>query len=192
MIFPTGAILEKDKLSIYYGAADTTTCVAYVSLLDLIQTMNINKESEWEFKRFSSNPIIAPKSINKWEMKATFNPAAIHLGGKVHILYRTLSDDNTSFIGYAGSKDGFHIDERLDFPVYLPREDFEMKKVANGNSGCEDPRLTLIGKNLFICYTAYDSINPPKVAVSSITEKDFLSHKLFIFNKKNKVKLHCC
>ena len=176
VIFPTGAILEKDKLSIYYGAADTTTCVAYVSLLDLIQTMNINKESEWEFKRFSSNPIIAPKSINKWEMKATFNPAAIHLGGKVHILYRTLSDDNTSFIGYAGSKDGFHIDERLDFPVYLPREDFEMKKVANGNSGCEDPRLTLIGKNLFICYTAYDSINPPKVAVSSITEKDFLSH----------------
>ncbi|MCX6753758.1 MAG: hypothetical protein NTV03_01750 [Candidatus Nomurabacteria bacterium] len=176
VIFPTGATLEKDKLSIYYGAADTTACVAHVSLLDLVQTMNIDKTGEWEFKRFASNPIIAPKSINKWEAKATFNPAAIHLGGKVHILYRTLSDDNTSFIGYAGSSDGFNIDERLDFPIYLPREDFEMKKIANGNSGCEDPRITKIGKNLFICYTAYDSVNPPKVAVASITEKDFLAH----------------
>lgn len=176
VIFPTGAILEKDKLSIYYGAADTVVCVAYVSLLDLVKTMNIDKEGEWEFKRFPSNPIITPKSINKWEAKATFNPAAIHLGGKVHILYRTLSDDNTSFIGYAKSLDGFHIEERLDFPIYLPREDFEMKKVANGNSGCEDPRITAIGKNLFICYTAYDSLNPPKVAVSSITQKDFLAH----------------
>jgi predicted GH43/DUF377 family glycosyl hydrolase len=52
-----------------------------------------------------------------------------------------------------------------------------MKKISNGNSGCEDPRLTKIGKNIFICYTAYDSINPPKVAISTIDEKDFLDHK---------------
>ena len=175
VVFPSGALLDKDTLSIYYGAADTTSCVAYVSLFDLINTMNINKDSEWEFKRYPANPIIIPKSINKWEAKATFNPAAIYLGGKMHILYRTLSDDNTSFIGYAASKDGLHIDERLDFPIYLPREDFEMKKIPNANSGCEDPRITKLGKNLFICYTAYDSVHPPKVAISSISEKDFLA-----------------
>ncbi|MCK9371554.1 glycosidase, partial [Candidatus Dojkabacteria bacterium] len=123
------------------------------------------------------NPIIIPKAENKWEAKATFNPAAIYLEGKTHILYRTLSEDNTSFIGYASSKDGFHIDERLETPIYLPREDFEMKKIPNGNSGCEDPRLTKIGKNIYLCYTAYDSVNPPKVAVSSISEEDFLAHK---------------
>lgn len=177
VIFPSGAMIDKDKLSIYYGAADTTVCVAHVSLTDLINTMNLKNDNSWEFNRYKLNPIISPKPENKWEARATFNPAAIHLGGKVHILYRTLSDDNTSFIGYASSIDGFSIDERLDSPIYVPREDFEMKKVPNGNSGCEDPRITKIGKTLYLCYTAYDSVNPPKVAVSSISEKDFLEHK---------------
>ena len=177
VIFPTGALVDEDKLSIYYGAADTTVCMAHVSLHDLLKTMDPNKDNDWNFKRYPLNPIIIPKAENKWEAKATFNPAAIYLEGKTHILYRTLSEDNTSFIGYASSKDGFHIDERLEMPVYLPREDFEMKKVPNGNSGCEDPRLTKIGKNIYLCYTAYDSVNPPKVAVSSISEKDFLAHK---------------
>ncbi|HAE36962.1 MAG: Glycosidase-related protein [Candidatus Nomurabacteria bacterium GW2011_GWF2_35_66] len=176
VIFPTGTILDKDKLSIYYGAADTTVCVAYVSISDLINTMDLDKNSEWKFKRHIENPIIIPKPESDWEAKATFNPAAIYLGGKTHILYRTLSNDNTSFIGYASSKDGLKIDERLDKPIYIPREDFEMKKMSNGNSGCEDPRLTQIGKDIYLCYTAYDSVNPPKVAVSSISEKDFLAH----------------
>ena len=176
VVFPTGALLEKDTLSIYYGAADTTTCVAYISLKDLIGSMSL-ETNDWSFKRAAKNPIISPKKENKWEAKATFNPAAIYLGGKIHILYRTLSDDNTSFIGYAMSKDGFTIEERLSTPIYSPREDFEMKKIENGNSGCEDPRITQIGKNLYICYTAYDSIGPPRVAISSISVKDFLAQK---------------
>ena len=74
------------------------------------------------------------------------------------------------------SKDGFSVQERLTDPIYVPREDFEMKKISGGNSGCEDPRITQIGKELYICYTAYDSIGPPRVAVSSISVKDFLAH----------------
>lgn len=177
VIFPTGALVEKDTLSIYYGAADTTTCLAYVSLKDLIASMYIETKENWYFKRGLTNPIISPKPENKWEATATFNPAAIYLKNKIHILYRTLSDDNTSFIGYASSLDGFTISERLMDPIYVPREDFEMKKINNGNSGCEDPRITQIGKNLYICYTAYDSIGPPRVAVSSITTSDFLARK---------------
>jgi len=176
VIFPTGVLVEKETLHIYYGAADTTTCLAYVNLKDLISTMYIETTDEWRFKRGLTNPIITPKKENNWEAKATFNPAAIYLKGKVHILYRTLSNDNTSFIGYASSRDGFSISERLPDPIYIPREDFEMKKVADGNSGCEDPRITEIGKNLYICYTAYDSIGPPRVAVSSISTKDFIAH----------------
>ncbi len=177
VIFPTGTLLEKDKLSIYYGAADTTTCVAYVSLKDLIGSMYIETKDDWYFKRGLTNPIISPKPENKWEATATFNPAAIYLKNKIHILYRTLSSDNTSFIGYASSLDGFTISERLMEPIYVPREDFEMKKINNGNSGCEDPRITQIGNNLYICYTAYDSIGPPRVAVSSISVSDFLARK---------------
>ncbi len=177
VIFPSGVLIKKDTLSIYYGAADTTTCVAYISLKDLVGSMYIETKEDWYFKRGLTNPIISPNPENRWEATATFNPAAIYLKNKIHILYRTLSDDNTSFIGYASSLDGFTISERLMDPIYFPREDFEMKKINNGNSGCEDPRITQIGKNLYICYTAYDSIGPPRVAISSISVSDFLARK---------------
>lgn len=177
VIFPSGALIQKDTLNIYYGAADTTVCLARVSLSDLISTIHPRYTTHSRFKRFVGNPIILPKTQNPWEAKATFNPAAIFLGGKTHILYRALSNDNTSSFGYVSSKNGFDIDERLEEPVYFPREEFEMKKISNANSGCEDPRLTKIGTKIYICYTAFDGIGPPRVAVSSITEKDFLSHK---------------
>jgi len=176
VVFPTGLILEKDILTIYYGAADTTACSASLSLTDLISTIHPNFSERWKFKRYEKNPIISPIAGHPWEAKATFNPACIYLDGKIHILYRTSSNDNTSCIGYASSKNGFDIIERIADPIYVPRENFEMKKINNGNSGCEDPRLTKIGKNIYICYTAFDSIGPPRVAISSISEKDFLAH----------------
>jgi len=176
VIFPTGAILEKETLSIYYGAADTTACRARVNLNDLLSTMHPGSSDRYMFKRYAKNPIISPKSEHGWEAKAVFNPAAIYLDGKTHLLYRTSSLDNTSSIGYASTKNGFDIIERLADPIYIPREEFEKKKINNANSGCEDPRLTKIGKNIYMCYTAFDGIGPPRVAISSITEKDFLAH----------------
>ncbi len=176
-IFPSGAIIDGDKLSIYYGASDTTVCCAHVGLTDLISSIYPKTMSHWHFTRAKHNPIIVPNPDNVWESKAAFNPAAIDLKGKVHILYRALSDDNTSTIGYAVSKDGIHIDERLNRPIYTPREDFESKKIAGGNSGCEDPRLTQIGKNIYMCYTAYDGVGPPRVAITSIKESDFLKRE---------------
>ena len=175
VVFPTGAVLEKNILTIYYGSADTTVCSAKVDFKDLLSTMHPKYSEDWHFKRYSKNPTISPISENKWESKATFNPATIELKGKVHILYRALSEDNTSVLGYAMSKDGFNIDERLSEPVYVPREDFETKKIENANSGCEDPRLTKIDNNIYNCYTAFDGIGPPRVAVSYISEKDFLA-----------------
>ena len=174
IVFPSGILLDGDILTIYYGAADTTVCSACVSLKDLVSSICPETKSRWHFKRVQKNPIIVPDENHKWESKATFNPAAIDLGGKIHILYRALSSDNTSVIGYALSVDGTKITERLSEPVYIPRENFETKKIGGANSGCEDPRLTKIGKNLYMCYTAYDSIGPPRVAVTSIGVKDFL------------------
>jgi predicted GH43/DUF377 family glycosyl hydrolase len=127
--------------------------------------------------RFEGNPIIAPIAEHKWESKATFNPAAILLNGKVRILYRAMSDDNTSVVGYASSVDGVHISKRGEEPVYTPREVFEEKRVPGGNSGCEDPRLTQIGSTIYMCYTAYDGVDVPRVAFTSISAEDFEGHK---------------
>jgi len=181
VVFPSGSILKKssrsatgDTLLIYYGATDMTVCVASVNLDDLLETIRPETNSRLCFKRFAKNPVIIPNSKHAWEAKATFNPAALRLGRTTHILYRALSDDNVSSIGYASSKDGFNVGKREINPIYIPKENFEIKKVAEGNSGCEDPRITKIGKTIYMCYTAFDGIGPPRVAITSIKERDFL------------------
>jgi len=171
VVFPTSVLKQKDTLRVYYGAADTTCCLATVKIRDVLMAMDGMKEI---FERCPWNPIIKPDPKHEWESFATFNPAAIELEGKIYILYRALSRDKTSTIGLAVSEDGFNIVERLDKPIYVPRESFEMK-LTPGHSGCEDPRVVKLGDKLYMFYTAYDNVHPPKVAVTSISVDDFLS-----------------
>jgi predicted GH43/DUF377 family glycosyl hydrolase len=87
-----------------------------------------------------------------------------------------MSEDNTSVLGYASSKDGETIRRRLPEPAYVPREEFEQKLSGpTGNSGCEDPRIVKIGRKLYMTYTAFDGVHPWHVALTSISEKDFLT-----------------
>ncbi len=175
--FPTGALLkDKETLYIYYGVVDAKTCLASVNLEDLMNTILPDTKARYTFERLSPTPMISPTD-NDFESLATFNPASIYLDDKVHILYRAMSKDNTSTIGYAVSRDGLHIDKRYDEPIYKPRADFEMKKVAGGNSGCEDPRIILINKTIYMFYTAYNGVDTPRVAVTNISKKDFLAER---------------
>ncbi|MFB0557252.1 MAG: hypothetical protein ACETVW_05300, partial [Dehalococcoidia bacterium] len=151
-------------------------------------------------ERFDGNPILEPETKHWWESKAVFNPGAIYEGGKVRIVYRAIGDSNISVFGYASSIDGFHIDERLDEPIYVPREPFEgsgsVSPVASyqqrtsvliedeghesyvsggGWGGCEDPRLTKLEDRIFMTYVAFDGYSPPRVALTSIHADDFLA-----------------
>lgn len=175
IVFPSGALLYGDTIHLYYGAADTTGCQASINMADLTSTMCPNIAPDWHLKRFSGNPTITANKAHPWEAKAVFNPGAIRLGGTTHLFYRAVSSDNTSSIGYATTKDGLTVDWRSPEPIYVPRAPFEMKKIEGKNSGCEDPRITKIGERIYMCYTAFDGIGPPRVAVSSIREKDFLN-----------------
>ena len=136
--------------------------------------------------KHESNPIIAPKAENDWEAFNTFNPAAVSVGGKVHILYRAQGFDYISHVGYASSSDGIQIDERLNKPVYTPFMDFEknLSKSINTNfvsgggfGGCEDPRVTLLGKRIYMTYVAFDGWSPPRLALTSILVTDFLKKR---------------
>jgi len=180
IVFPTSALIHEDKLRIHYGAADTTCCVCEVNLSELMseltkKTPRTKETSPKEIKldKFEGNPIIKPIQEHDWESKYTLNPAAIRLDGKTHILYRAMSSDDTSVIGYALTTDGKNIDERLDQPIYIPRADFEKK--VEGYSGCEDPRLTLIDETIYMCYTAFDGVNKTRVAMTQISVSDFKS-----------------
>lgn len=179
VIFPSSALIDSNNLNIYYGATDTTCCLATCNLKDLIKEILIDEKEHQnrrlKLNRFQNNPIITPGD-NSWESQYAFNPSAVFENGKVHLLYRAMGEDGTSVLGYANSIDGIKIDERLDKPVYVPREDFE-KKLQPGNSGCEDPRITKLEDKFYICYTAFDGKNPTRVALTSIKVNDFLNKK---------------
>lgn len=138
-------------------------------------------------RKLAKNPILAPIKKNSWESKLVFNPAAVYLGGKVHLVYRAVGDKDISVLGYASSDDGFRINLRLKDPVYVPREDFESNPKAPftkikylsgwGCGGCEDPRLTRINGRLYMTYTAFNGRELPRVAMTWIKEEDFLNHE---------------
>lgn len=174
VVFPTGAVVHNEKLFVYYGASDTSIGLATCDYQDLLQDLLL--QSNIRLQRFAKNPILSPIADHPWESKATFNPAAVYVNGKIYIVYRAMSHDGTSSLGLAVSSDGFKIDERLNYPIFVPREDFEKKK-KTGNSGCEDPRITRIEDRFYMCYTAFDGENPPRVALTSILVDDFLNRQ---------------
>jgi predicted GH43/DUF377 family glycosyl hydrolase len=140
-------------------------------------------------ERFPDNPVVEPIMEHPWESKATFNPAALHAGGKIHMLYRAIGDTDVSVLGYAASSDGLHFTERPDTPAYVPRMPFEgahrklqpaevgRQYISGGGGwgGCEDPRLTLIDGRVYLLYVAFDGGNPPRVALSSLEIDKFLA-----------------
>jgi predicted GH43/DUF377 family glycosyl hydrolase len=177
IVFPSGSFIEGDLLHVFYGGADTVCCAAKFKLSDVIEDILSTPETKFSLKRYEKNPIIAPNPKNAWESKATYNAGAIHEEGRFHILYRAQGEDNTSVVGYASSRDGLNIDVRLDHPVYVPREDFEMMHYPNGNSGCEDPRLIRVGDKIYMFYTAFDGVKLPSVAITWIDRTDFISQR---------------
>lgn len=181
IVFPSSALIKGDNLVIYYGAADTVCAACELNLDDLIVDMKdksepvIKENKHLKFDKFEDNPIIKPISDHDWESKYTLNPAAIRIDDQTFIVYRAMSQDDTSVLGCAITEDGYHITQRLEEPIYTPREDFEKKK--QGFSGCEDPRITRMGDTLYMCYTAYDGVSKTKVALTTISVDDFKNKK---------------
>jgi predicted GH43/DUF377 family glycosyl hydrolase len=135
------------------------------------------------------NPILSP-TINHWENEGVFNPTAVELGGKVHLLYRAVGSDGSSTVGYASSSNGITIDERLQKPVYTPTKPFEKNSgrkpldateslFHSGGSwgGCEDPKATVIGDRVYMTYVAHVGTWPMRTALTSISVKDFLKKR---------------
>ncbi len=169
IVFPTGVLLQKGgRIDLYYGAADTVCAKASLDLDDILSALLPERRTELVI-RAKENPILKPIPEHVWESKEVFNAAAVDIDGVVHILYRAQGEDGISRIGYAASKNGIKITERLKDPIYEPRKDFESR-------GCEDPRITRMGDTLWMAYTAYDGARA-RVALTSISVIDFLARK---------------
>jgi predicted GH43/DUF377 family glycosyl hydrolase len=129
-------------------------------------------------KRYKENPILKPLKEHPWESQRVFNCAAIYENGKVHIVYRAQGENNVSRLGYASTSDGFHIDERLHYPIFEPSYHYYE------NHGCEDPRITKIGNTFFMTYTAYGKFfrwrraaktRLAQIGLTTISVDDFLN-----------------
>lgn len=137
--------------------------------------------------KFRDNPILKPVSGHFWESKAVFNPAALYDRNRIHLIYRAVGNDDMSVLGYASSADGINFDRRSEEPIYRPprhpggKRKLKYKSVplsayssgGGGYGGCEDPRLTRIGRKIYMTYVAYDGFGPPRVALTSIATSDF-------------------
>lgn len=184
VIFPSGALIQNDTLYIYYGAADTTCCLAAGSVKDLLAELLRKPDDAFissasiphAFKRYQNNPILAPRPEFSWEAKSVFNPSVFFEENVFHLVYRAMSFGGNSVFGYAVSHDGIHITERLARPIYMPRETFEEKMYPGEVSGCEDPRITQLDNKFYMFYTAYDG-HCPRVAFTSIKVADFLERR---------------
>ena len=122
-------------------------------------------------KRYEGNPILMPKKKNRWESKEVFNAGALHFDGLVHLLYRAMGEDGVSRLGYATSRDGFDIATRRNSPVFQPEPGNKFETF-----GCEDPRITRIGDEFYILYTAYSQIG---TRVSLASTKNFRQYKRY-------------
>jgi predicted GH43/DUF377 family glycosyl hydrolase len=176
IVFPSGATLEDDKLTVFYGAADTVCASASLSLEALLAEMEHGRRGYAE--RHTNNPILESIKENEWESMYVLNPTAIDIDGTINIVYRAIDPYNTSTMGIAKTNDGFTIDSRESEPIYVPRTEFELKlNQPAGNSGCEDGRIMRIEDRLYVTYTGYNGQEMPAVAASSISVKDFKNSK---------------
>jgi predicted GH43/DUF377 family glycosyl hydrolase len=184
-IYPLGVVYFENALFLYFGShGEGVFAIAFTDFDKLFNkyTTGISKP----LRKYNQNPIIRPVMSHSWESQATFNAAAVLENDKVHLLYRAIGDNNLSVIGYASSKDGTNIDERLDEPAFVPSMPFDYpgplpknpKKAymsGGGYGGCEDPRLTKIDDRFYMTYVAFNGWEPPRVALTSIAVDDFLN-----------------
>ena len=131
-------------------------------------------------RRLSENPVFGP-SQERWESEAAFNGCPVVDNGKTHFVYRAVSAEHVSSIGYAVSADGIHFTDRRQF--IIPEETWE-------KYGCEDPRVTKLNGNFFIFYTALSAypFNADGIKIAVAITKDFKTieekHLVTPFNAK--------
>ena len=173
----------KDRYIAYWLVKGEAVWATVYPNYRISEQIQVRKKSQ--MNRPEANPVITPNPTNHWEAFTTFNPAALYDADKVHLFYRAQGYDYTSSIGYAVSSDGLHVDERFKKPIFIPTQPFEssvkpgelnMAFVSAGCGGCEDPRVTRIGDRIYMTYVAFNGYSEPRIALTSISVKDFLNH----------------
>lgn len=130
------------------------------------------------FKLQRLGKIMEPQASNPMEVEGVLNPAAIRgPDGELYLFPRLVAKGNYSRIGIARvlfneAGDPFGV-ERIGIALE-PEADYEFR--ADGNGGCEDPRVTFVDplKRYLMTYTAHSNIGP-RIAIA--VSEDFFHWK---------------
>ncbi|KPJ62648.1 MAG: hypothetical protein AMS15_03275 [Planctomycetes bacterium DG_23] len=106
--------------------------------------------------RYDGNPIITAQDI-PFPCNTVFNAGAVKHNGLYLLLLRVEGLEGKSALHLATSKDGFHFDIQ-EKPAMWPSEEEPYRTYEE--LGVEDPRLTKMGDQYFIFYTAYSRYSP--------------------------------
>ncbi|MGE5086364.1 MAG: hypothetical protein ACM3MG_08710 [Bacillota bacterium] len=178
VVFPSGASIVGEELRVYYGGADTVCALATCHLQTLLKSLTPEVVKVPFLTRSPANPILTSRWDHPWERLGVYNPGVLQDDDKLEVVYRGQDNTGTSFMGLATfSAETTKFLSRESEPIYWPREFFEEKAFPQGHSGCEDPRLTLIGDRVYMHYTAYRGDSPPRVALTSILLEEFRARK---------------
>lgn len=96
--------------------------------------------------------VILKPTKHKWENLSVFNPGVFQNGEDVHIIYRGLSKDHISSLGYAKLEGPTKVVERWKNPFLAPK--FKYDKF-----GVEDARVVKIKNTFYLTYVAHDGHN---------------------------------
>jgi len=97
IVFPSGAIVKENALSLYYGALILPVrSLQLISMDCCVETLG-TETNVVKLERFVGNPILSPI------LNTHGNPnlpliRSNYEGGKVHLVYRAMSQDNTSVL----------------------------------------------------------------------------------------------
>lgn len=106
--------------------------------------------------RYDDNPIITCKDI-PFPCNTVFNAGAVKHNGLYLLLLRVEALEGKSAFYLAKSQDGFYFDVQEE-PGMKPSEEEPFKTYEA--LGIEDPRITRIGDEYLIFYTAYSRYSP--------------------------------
>ena len=140
--------------------------------------------------RKATTPVLSPREDLQWASSAVFNPGVWYEDGKIHMLFRAVpggykkikledrapgepefgfDDTYISYIGYASSEDGTNFTWNEEPFIAPGSADFN-------KNGVEDPRISKIGDEFLITYTAlhrpaFDPIDGVRIGLA--VTKDF-------------------
>ncbi|MCD6238961.1 MAG: glycosidase [Thermotogae bacterium] len=120
-----------------------------------------------ELERYEKNPILKPRG-HDWEALEVFNPAAVYINGKIHVLYRAVGDykNYVSRFGHTVFDKDLNILERDEKPCFEP----DMK--IWWERSVEDPRITEIEGELYMTYVVTPTPAPPRKVRSRLKIPD--------------------